>query len=37
MSFACLILAALHPVWICTTDDGRERNTTLARDQAACP
>jgi MFS family permease len=37
MSFACLILAALHPAWIRTADDGRERDATLARDQAACP
>lgn len=37
MSFACLILAALHPAWISTADDGRERDATPARDQAACP
>lgn len=35
MAFACLVLAALHPAWICTAN--RERDATLARDQAACP
>lgn len=36
MSFACLILAALHPVWIRTADGGREPDARLARDQASC-
>ncbi|MET7720586.1 MFS transporter [Streptomyces mirabilis] len=37
MASACLVLAVLHPAWIRTAGDGRERDATLARDQAACP
>ncbi|MET7516793.1 MFS transporter [Streptomyces sp. NPDC005480] len=37
MASACLVLAVLHPAWIRTAGDGRERGATLARDQAACP
>lgn len=37
MSCACLLLAALHPAWIRTAGDGREREAALARDRAACP
>ncbi|MGW9130080.1 MFS transporter [Streptomyces sp. NPDC055681] len=37
MSFACLILAALHPAWIRTAGGARERDAMPARDQAARP
>ncbi|GAA5018953.1 MFS transporter [Kitasatospora paranensis] len=37
MSLTCLILAVLHPAWIRTGGDGREREATPVREQAACP